>query len=269
MEEIFLLAEFPRLAPPAQFQITSVATPSYNCIAWAAGDLTRVWWPDRQRVAFWPKEVSRTETLQSFVAAYRTLGYEPCESGELEIGFEKIAIFLRGGLPKHAARQLPDDRWTSKLGRDQDIAHDLHGLEGNNYGRVKQFMRRQIEKAHPPASYQEVAPAPRSPIAEAGSFPKGEVTEMGSVPKASTPKYPMFSLFSQVSNNVFLLFNLSTIPYQAHYLDRKGVALVIPMGRDRRFCPLLFLESRQSSTAAEPCGILVLGNVEKWPLNDV
>lgn len=51
----------------------------------------------------------------------------------------------------HVARQLPDGRWTSKLGPDEDIEHnDLHALEGDVgvyplcYGVVIRFMRRPI-----------------------------------------------------------------------------------------------------------------------------
>ena len=57
-------------------------------------------------------------------------------------GSKKIAIYQSGGLPTHAARQLPDGQWTSKLGRNIDISHTLPGLEGPEYGQVAVFMRR-------------------------------------------------------------------------------------------------------------------------------
>ena len=83
--------------------------------------------------------------LDAFVAAFRTLGYEPCESADVEEGFEKIAIYTwAAGTPKHAARQLPDGLWTSKLGPHRDIKHELSGLEGRNYGMVKKIMKRKI-----------------------------------------------------------------------------------------------------------------------------
>ncbi len=44
-----------------------------------------------------------------------------------------------------AARQLPNGKWTSKLGRWQDIEHELDGLVGEMYGTVKQILKRAIE----------------------------------------------------------------------------------------------------------------------------
>jgi hypothetical protein len=97
------------------------------------------------RVDFWPKGAERVETLAAFIAAYETLGFKVCDSGDAEAGFEKIAIFLKpAGTPAHAARQLANGRWTSKLGSDQDIAHDLRAVECRHYGQAKQFMRRPL-----------------------------------------------------------------------------------------------------------------------------
>lgn len=45
-------------------------------------------------------------------------------------------------MPKHAARQLASGRWTSKLGKLEDIDHALHDLEGMLYGAVVLFMKR-------------------------------------------------------------------------------------------------------------------------------
>lgn len=47
------------------------------------------------------------------------------------------------GSPTHAARQLPDGTWTSKLGKDVDISHDsLDGLSGDRYGTPALILRR-------------------------------------------------------------------------------------------------------------------------------
>jgi hypothetical protein len=43
-----------------------------------------------------------------------------------------------------AARQLPNGKWTSKLGRWQDIEHELDGLVGAMYGTVRQILKRAI-----------------------------------------------------------------------------------------------------------------------------
>jgi hypothetical protein len=79
------------------------------------------------------------------VQAYETIGYSICEDGELEEGFEKIALYATSdGEVTHAARQLSNGRWTSKLGRWEDIEHELAGLVCEMYGSVRQFLRRQF-----------------------------------------------------------------------------------------------------------------------------
>jgi hypothetical protein len=48
------------------------------------------------------------------------------------------------GVPKHAARQLLTGRWTSKLGKMEDIEHGLRDLEGTVYGTVVLIMKRAL-----------------------------------------------------------------------------------------------------------------------------
>ena len=70
-----------------------------------------------------------------------------CLSDSLESGFEKIALFVDpSGMPTHAARQLTDGRWTSKLGASVDIEHSLRDLEGDQYGRVALVLRRPVKR---------------------------------------------------------------------------------------------------------------------------
>jgi hypothetical protein len=107
---------------------TSEQDAIYNCIAWAAGDATRWWWPFPYRgVSYWPRGVPRKETIDAFIAAYATVGFHECGDGTMESGIEKIVIFAkttRGILiPTHAARQLDSGEWTSKMGPLEDIRH--------------------------------------------------------------------------------------------------------------------------------------------------
>jgi hypothetical protein len=70
-------------------------------------------------------------------------GYAPCETDEPEAAVEKVALYVGAdGRVLHAARQLPDGAWTSKLGEAWDISHELRGLEGDNYGRVARILKR-------------------------------------------------------------------------------------------------------------------------------
>ncbi len=137
-----LAKHFPKLTNE-NHQETSPATVSYNCIAWAAQDSERWWWPDRYGLYYWPPAVQRAENLDAFVRAYAELGYEVCQEETPEENVDKIAIFVdASGTPTHVARQLPNGRWTSKCGKLEDIEHDLEALTGNCYGEVAIRMKR-------------------------------------------------------------------------------------------------------------------------------
>ena len=129
----------------ATLKLTSLEDPGYNCIAWAAEDNENWWWPDTD--SFWPEGVERQETLDSFIKAFATLGYELCTDGALEAGFQKIAIYADArGVPTHAARQLESGEWASKLGKDCDVEHidldDVHQWPRVRYGKVTAFVRK-------------------------------------------------------------------------------------------------------------------------------
>ena len=66
----------------------------------------------------------------------------------LETGFEKVAFYGGGMLYTHAARQLPHGKWTSKLGKGEDIEHDTpDDVSGGLYGEVVQLMKRPIRNS--------------------------------------------------------------------------------------------------------------------------
>lgn len=135
---------FPRLTPD-NHRVTSPATPDYNCVAWSAGDTDRWWEPG----VCWPAQAEGygPDVLE---AAFRSLGYEPCADGGVEAGFEKVALYAAGAFYTHAARQLPSGKWTSKLGRSEDIEHDTpDDIAGGAYGEVFRFMRRTVSAPAP------------------------------------------------------------------------------------------------------------------------
>jgi hypothetical protein len=139
---------FPQLQSTG-YTITSPATPVYNCIAWAAGMTDDWWWPDPMGVSAWPPAAPRAETVEAFLAAFESLGYVRCDDAALEPGFEKVALYALDGLPKHAARQLPNGRWTSKCGELEDIEHTLDGLAGPWYGSVVHLLKRPLPGGEP------------------------------------------------------------------------------------------------------------------------
>jgi hypothetical protein len=102
-------------------------------------------------MAFWPTGVRQVVDLDSFIAAFATLGFVRCADDTLERGFEKVALFASAkGTPTHAARQMPGGRWTSKMGRLEDIAHTLYSVGGTQYGEVACYLKRAIKPAATP-----------------------------------------------------------------------------------------------------------------------
>ena len=138
--------EFPNLQLE-NFNVESSPNPLYNCIAYAASDTTRLWWPSPKK-AYWPPGAPRELTVNAFKAAFASLGFVECEDGTLEHGVEKIAIYAsHTKVPRHAALQLPNGRWASKLGREDDIEHDSEkGVSGDNYGAVVAYMKRPAQE---------------------------------------------------------------------------------------------------------------------------
>ena len=138
--------DFPKL-DSSNHRVTSPCKNRYNCIAWAAGIETQWWWPEPG--SYWPPSVPREETLDAFSSAFALLGYETCSSQSLEEGYDKIAIYAKyiAGIlkPTHAAKQLSNGTWTSKLGPLEDIEHiGVDDVNGPLYGTPVQFMRRPV-----------------------------------------------------------------------------------------------------------------------------
>jgi hypothetical protein len=133
---------FPRLTAD-NHRMTSPSSPDYNCVAWTAGD-TEHWW---QPGVFWPVPTDPDDHgLGALEKAFLSLGYEACGlDARLEPGFEKVALYGGGTLYTHAARQLPNGKWTSKLGGAEDIEHDTpEDVAGGLYAEVMQIMKRAV-----------------------------------------------------------------------------------------------------------------------------
>src|SRR5437588_10140287 len=80
------------------YEVKSVETWDYNCIAFAADVDTEWWWPDADGDAKWPI-TWREETLECFREAFRSLGYKKCWFSFRRRRFEKIAIYVKDGVP--------------------------------------------------------------------------------------------------------------------------------------------------------------------------
>jgi hypothetical protein len=81
---------FPRLET-TRFDITSPPDTRYNCVAWAAGDTRRWWWPGEVPFSYWPAGVRREESVDHFIEAFATMGYELAASGDHDYRLGVIA----------------------------------------------------------------------------------------------------------------------------------------------------------------------------------
>jgi hypothetical protein len=153
---------FPNLEN-SRWLLKSPNTIAYRCIAWAACETHRNWWPmdcDRNLFppeVYWPPHLPVADlSVNNFVNAFvDDLGYEPCgRDDSFELGYQKVAIYAKsmGGVleTKHMARQHFFGRgWLSKLGPDEDILHPtLRSLEGDLYGNVERVLKRDWRTAY-------------------------------------------------------------------------------------------------------------------------
>ena len=121
------------------YQITSPVSLEYNCVAWAL-EITTQWW-SHDRI--WPDSVTRSSYIHALVQVFESFGYAICDNVERESGYDKVALYALDGVWQHAARQLEDGRWTSKLGPFEDIAHPSpEDVAGQLFGNVHCIMRR-------------------------------------------------------------------------------------------------------------------------------
>lgn len=143
---------FPKLDDDEKFEVTSKATPNYNCIAWAYGYSDRWMWPNTGEsalldgVCYWPENGIVEPSIDNFIKAFRLKDYELCDNWEFEEEYQKIALYAKPDswdTCTHASRQLRNGCWTSKLGKECDIQHGTpYSIENDVYGKVRCIMRR-------------------------------------------------------------------------------------------------------------------------------
>jgi hypothetical protein len=113
-------------------------------VGWAAEDTEHWWQPGKYWLPKdWPADDVGLTALEQAILA---LGYVDCSmDARCEPGFEKVALYGSGLLYTHAARQLSNGKWTSKLGEDVDIEHDTpEDVAGGLYGEIVEIMKRPI-----------------------------------------------------------------------------------------------------------------------------
>ena len=147
-EQEALQRNCPKLVEWVNYEIKSVPTPVYNCLAWALGIDWASYNPEPRVAGYqWFPGVDRKWTLETILEILAKHNYREETDQSFEPGFEKIAIYDDvQGVPQHFARQLQSGKWTSKVGRLNDIEHyDLKCLEGYDaYGPVSRILKRKV-----------------------------------------------------------------------------------------------------------------------------
>ncbi len=135
--------DFPYLSP-TNHRITSPQDGDYNCIAWSFQDNSRWWEPGY----YWPSSFHHGDYgIATLIKLFQDAGFVSCETDTVEEGFEKVAVYGSTFLYTHAARQLNNGMWTSKLGKLEDIEHHTpHDIAGGVYGEVVEIMKREVLK---------------------------------------------------------------------------------------------------------------------------
>ncbi|RVD54545.1 MULTISPECIES: hypothetical protein [unclassified Mesorhizobium] len=125
------------------YDVTSKPNINYNCFAWAGG-VDSIRWDPFDPKAWWPPYLPRWFISRSAITAvYQHHGYQVCADGSYDPALEKVAVYFDpNDVPLHAARQIGENEWTSKLGPHDDLTHTLPGLEGTEYGYVGMYMSR-------------------------------------------------------------------------------------------------------------------------------
>ena len=133
---------FPNL-PSEGFEIIDQPSVRYNCIAYAAGDTTDWWEHDGRR--YWPPHATRSNSIASLREVFAGLDFEQCDDSRLEDGYQKVALYEDHGIWTHAAVQMPNGAWRSKMGEGPIIEHrSPESLAGGIYGDPTIFMRKSI-----------------------------------------------------------------------------------------------------------------------------
>ena len=155
----FLIHLLPNLAT-TRFFVRSPRTRDYNCIGWAATRSLDQWWEPVGEKYYWPAAAPKAYTIAAFTTAFATVGYSTQVDSTLQSGIEKIALYSLAGHPTHAARQLANGWWTSKIGQYWDIEHpSLQALEGEEFGAVACILARTGAPAPPIGNPDDYLPS--------------------------------------------------------------------------------------------------------------
>ncbi|MFY9951433.1 MAG: hypothetical protein WAK27_22220 [Candidatus Sulfotelmatobacter sp.] len=140
--------EFPALRGGVGYRDTSDETAAYNCLAWALGINWTRYDPEPKCAGYyWFPGLPRKWDEVTLRLLFEKHNYSVSDNSEVEPGYEKVVFYSDDeGVPQHFARQLPNGKWTSKVGDLNDIEHDsLDCLISPIYGAPGLVLKRKLQ----------------------------------------------------------------------------------------------------------------------------
>ena len=117
---------------------------NYNCLAYAFGDQSQWWEPDRPG-CYWPPGFPKDITVPTVESIIRVHGYT------VEVDFNStpktaaVAIYSKDNEWTHFAKFF-DGQWRCKLGEGHDISGMLlQDIEGTYYGNLFKVLSRPVD----------------------------------------------------------------------------------------------------------------------------
>jgi hypothetical protein len=106
--------------------------------------MNRIYWPGDEPIFYWPPDIPKSLSIDSFKALFVSQGYQECHDGTYHEGFDKVAIYFHPmkGVTHAAIFKANEGVWKSKLGPQWDISHELDGLNSDCYGYPAAFLER-------------------------------------------------------------------------------------------------------------------------------
>ena len=98
--------------------------------------------------SYWPDGIEHSEDVSFFIKAFEQKGYCVCDNSSFEDGFRKVALYVKKDTTEctHAARQLSNGKWTSKLDPSYDICHSSpYTIQGRLYVMVAGILSRKAK----------------------------------------------------------------------------------------------------------------------------
>lgn len=116
--------------------LEGTSSPHYNCISHTLNIKNKWSWPKSvDSDNYWPIS-NISETIDAFDEFYEYHGFTKTNMNKIYLGKNKIVLYSIGEIPKHAALQIKDDLYESKMGRGEIIRHDPFDIENSIYGNI-------------------------------------------------------------------------------------------------------------------------------------